>query len=140
MLQLSDKAHLQISEKNQAFYTESRAYDSIEAQLLMAEAAHLRSKTLGELFGRAVRWISGIVNAMATSVSEGIRLRRTYRELMTLDDHMLADIGIDRGDIGQVVAKSAVRGRFPADVHILKAARVRTPDAPAGKTERPLAA
>jgi uncharacterized protein YjiS (DUF1127 family) len=131
---------LKKSDKTQVFYAESRAYDSIGVQRLMAEAVHLRSKTLSELFGRAVRWAGGIVKAMATSVSEGIRLRNTYRELMALDDHMLADIGISRAEIPQVVARSAVRGRVPADVHILKAAQGRTPDDSTDETERPLAA
>ena len=131
---------LKISDKTQAFYAESRAYDSIEVQRLMAEAAYMRSKTLAELSGRAIRWAGGIVKTMATSVSEGFRLRNTYRELMSLDDHLLADIGISRDEIPQVVARSAVQGRVSADVHILKPPQGRTPDASTDETERPLAA
>ena len=129
---------LEKSHKPHAFFQESRAYDSIEVQRVMAEAAYLRSKTLFELLGRAMRWAVGVVNAVTTSVSEGFRLRRMYRELMALDDHILADIGISRHDIARVVAGSAVRRGSPADVHILKPAQ--TPDAPADETERSLAA
>ncbi len=130
MLQITDKAHI--------LYEQPRTHDSIEVQRLRAEAAYLRTKTLFELFGRAIRWAGGVVNALATSVSEGIRLRRTYRELMALDDHMLADIGIGRHEIPQVVAGSAARRGSPADVHILKSAPGQT--APADDTEKPLAA
>ncbi len=129
---------LKKSDKTFALYEESRPYDSIEAQHLIAEASYLRAKTLSELFGRAIRWAGGVVNALATSVSEGIRLRRAYRELMALDDHMLADIGISRHDIPLVVAGSAARRGSPADVHILQPAPGQT--APANEMEKPLAA
>ena len=131
MLQKSEKAH--------TLYDAPRAYDSIEVQRLMAEAAYLRARTLSQLLGRAIRWAGGIVDAYLVSpVAEGIRLRRTYRELMALDDHMLADIGISRHEIPHMVVRSAVHGGSPADVHILKPAQ--TPDAPADETDRPLAA
>lgn len=128
------------TDKPHALYEEPRAYGSIEAQRFMAEASYLRAKTLSGLLGRAIRWAGGVVNALVTAVTEGIRLRNAYQELMALDDHMLADIGISRDEIPKVVARSAVHGGSPADVHILKPAQDRTPDAPADETDRPLAA
>ena len=130
MLQITDKAHI--------LYVEPRTHDPIKTQRLMAEAAYLTDKTVPGLLGRAIQWASGVVNGLAGTVSEGYRLRRAYRDLMTLDDHMLADIGISRHEIPHIVAKSADRRVSPADVRILKPAQ--TPDAPADETERPLAA
>ena len=132
---------LQKSDKTFTLYEEPRAYDSIEAQRLMAEAAYLRAKTLSELLSRAIRWAGGIVNAyLVTPVAEGLRMRREYRELMALDDHMLADIGISRHEIPLIVAGSVARRGTPADVHVLKPARGRTPEVPAVEKVRALAA
>ena len=130
MLQTTDKAHI--------LYDEPRTHNQIETQRLMAEAAYLTEETVPGLLGRAIRWAGGVVNALASTVSEGIRLRRMHRELMALDDRMLADIGISRYQVPHVVAGSAVHGGTAADVHILKPARGRT--APADERDRPLAA
>ena len=62
---------LKISDKTQAFYSESRAYDSIEVQRLMAEAAYMRSKTLAELFGRAIRGAGGIAGVAQVECPSG---------------------------------------------------------------------
>ena len=49
----------------------------------------------------------GLLNALACSVVRAVRRRRTVRMLRQLDAHLLADIGIERGEIDAVAAKAA---------------------------------
>ncbi len=131
---------LRKSDKAQTLFDEPQAYDPIDAQRIVADAAYLRARTVSGLLDRAIRWAGGAVNDYLVSpVAERLRIRRAYRELMALDDRMLADIGISRNDIPHVAAGSAVRGGPVADVHFLKSIADRIPGAPE-KTDRPLAA
>lgn len=54
--------------------------------------------SVGEAFGAVLTALSGSYNAWRNR-------RAAYRELMSLDDRMLQDIGMSRGDIPAVVAK-----------------------------------
>ena len=115
--------------------------DSVEAQRLMAETACFGFRNVSGPLGRAIRWAGAAVeDYLVAPVAEGFRRRRAYRELMALDDRILADMGVSRNDIPHMVAGSAVRGGSLADVHVLKSAAGRIPGTPAEKTERPLAA
>ena len=50
---------------------------------------------------------SGLLIALAHSVVRAVRRRRTTQALRQLDAHLLADIGIERGEIDKVAAKAA---------------------------------
>ncbi len=50
---------------------------------------------------------SGFLSALVQSIVRAVRRRRTVRVLRQLDAHLLADIGIERGEIEKVAAKAA---------------------------------
>lgn len=62
----------------------------------MARARELQSETFGRAFGAMGRLLARTASRAYRSVADGVRRRRTIAELSRLDDHMLADIGIDR--------------------------------------------
>lgn len=41
--------------------------------------------------------------------------RKTYTELMRLDDHLLRDIGLSRGDVRQMMSRRAIVSRTAHD-------------------------
>jgi uncharacterized protein YjiS (DUF1127 family) len=43
---------------------------------------------------------------LLTSLRRRSLRRRTYNELMTLDDHLLRDIGLTRGDVLELIASN----------------------------------
>ena len=40
---------------------------------------------------------------VATAIADELRVRRDMRQLMTMDDDMLKDIGLTRADVGSAV-------------------------------------
>jgi uncharacterized protein YjiS (DUF1127 family) len=40
---------------------------------------------------------------IAAAMADELRLRRDLRQLRTMDDHMLKDIGLTRADVGSAV-------------------------------------
>ncbi len=50
---------------------------------------------------------SGLLSALVQSIVRAVRRHRTVRMLRQLDAHLLADIGIERGEIEKVAAKAA---------------------------------
>ncbi len=72
--------------------------DDWQSQLRRAEIH--RGEVLGELVVKAFRGIG----AMFSNFGQAIARARTASELSALDDRMLADIGLTRGDIPAFVA------------------------------------
>jgi uncharacterized protein YjiS (DUF1127 family) len=64
----------------------------VRIALMIGSVAGQLFKTVAEAFGRARAWR---------------RERATYAELMALDEHMLRDIGIRRGEIGEIAYVAA---------------------------------
>ena len=60
--------------------------------------ARLRFPAHGGPLGRLGRWLRGMLGAIAGE----IELRRTLRELESLSDHTLRDIGLRREQIGEL--------------------------------------
>lgn len=69
-------------------------YDSL------AIAQQARDLAIGAALGR-------VCNAVAAAVSGYFRRRRRRQELMAMDDRLLSDIGLVRGDIGNVISGRA---------------------------------
>ena len=67
----------------------------------LQRANQLRAEAMAEMFVKAGRWIAKLVRNWQQSVAEG----RAMRELASLDDRMLADIGVTRSDIPGVVRR-----------------------------------
>ena len=98
------------------FFTEPSAYKTIDAQRMFAEAQYLRAKELARLAGLARASVVGLFRAsLVAPVVRWYRRRKFYQELMRLDDRTLADIGILRCDIPQVVRNSYAPRTAPAE-------------------------
>ncbi len=129
------------------FFAEASAYQTIDTQRMFAEAQYMRTKELARLVRRAGASVAGVFRAwvLAPAVRR-YRCRKTYRELMRLDDRTLADIGILRCDIPQVVRNADAPRTAPAEspaagamVHRLPAGG-NSAAAQSGDTDRSLAA
>lgn len=76
----------------------------IDAFALYSAANAQRALAVGEAIGTAVVGLRRLYRALVVARLERRRARRAaYRELMSMDEHMLKDIGITRGDIPYVV-------------------------------------
>ena len=129
------------------FFAEASAYQTIDTQRMVAEAQYLRAKALARLVRLAGASVAGFFRAslMAPAV-RWYRRRKTYQELMRLDDRTLADIGILRCDIPQVVRNVYPARTAPAatpaagaTVHRLPAGE-KSAAAQSDDTDQPLAA
>ena len=67
-----------------------------------ARARELQSEAIGRVLGTAGRFLARTGATAYRLVGDAIRKRRTITELSRLDDHVLADIGIDRAQIPMV--------------------------------------
>ncbi|MCY4467993.1 MAG: DUF1127 domain-containing protein [Thiotrichales bacterium] len=67
-----------------------------------ARARELQSETIARGFGAAGRILARAGTAAIRSIVGTLRKRRTIVELSRLDDHLLADIGIDREQIPMI--------------------------------------
>jgi uncharacterized protein YjiS (DUF1127 family) len=129
------------------FFAEPSAYQTIDTQRMFAEAQYMRAKELARLVRLARAWVAGVVRAwLLAPAVRWYRRRKTYQELMRLDDRTLADIGILRCDIPQVVRNAYAPRTAPAEtpaagatVHRLSAGGKSSP-AQSDDTDRSLAA
>ena len=64
-----------------------------------ARARELQSEAIGRAFGATGRLLARSVTRAYRGIADAVRKRRTMSELSRLDDHLLADIGIDREQI-----------------------------------------
>ncbi len=130
-----------------SFFAEPSAYQTIDAQRMFAEAQYMRAKELTRLVRLARAWLAGFFRAwLLAPAVRWYRRRKFYQELMGLDDRTLADIGILRCDIPQMVRNSYAPRTAPAEtpaagatVHSL-GARGNERAAQSDDTRRPLAA
>ena len=65
----------------------------------VARARELQSEAIGRAFGTAGRAVARIAYRAYRGIADAVRKRRTIAELSRLDDHLLADIGVDRAQI-----------------------------------------
>jgi uncharacterized protein YjiS (DUF1127 family) len=64
------------------------------------QAHALRAQAIGRAFGRLVRVVAGwLKRAIVAPVLSRAEQRRQFDELLAMDDHMLRDLGIARGNI-----------------------------------------
>jgi uncharacterized protein YjiS (DUF1127 family) len=66
------------------------------------QANLMRGELMAQMFVNIGRWIARQIRSWQQAVADG----RAMRELATLDDRMLADIGVTRSDIPGVVRRS----------------------------------
>ncbi|MEE8392706.1 MAG: DUF1127 domain-containing protein [Rhodospirillales bacterium] len=79
----------------------------LETWQLMAEARMLQSEELARLLGLATRFVAGFIRSYIWEPAARWHRRRSlYYELSGMDDHMLADIGIQRHEIKKLLANS----------------------------------
>ena len=87
-------------------------------QAVYAKAQQMRAIAVGEAMGAAVR---GLGQLYRTWIKEPLARRQaretTRRELLSLDAHMLRDIGITRGDIPFVVRGTELGLGTPYGAH-----------------------
>ena len=67
-----------------------------------ARARELQSEAIGRALGTAGRFLARTGVTAYRRIGDAIRKRRTIAELSRLDDHVLADIGIDRAQIPMI--------------------------------------
>ena len=129
------------------FFAEASAYQTIDTQRMFAEAQYMRTKALARLVRLAGASVAGVFRAWVLAPAvRWYRRRKTYQELMRLDDRTLADIGILRCDIPTVVRNADAPRTAPAatpaagaTVHRLPAGGNSNP-AQSDDTDQPLAA
>ncbi len=129
------------------FFAEPSAYQTIDLQRRIADARYRQSKELARLMGLAGASVAGVFRVwLLAPAVRWYRRRKLHRELMGLDDRTLADIGILRCDIPQVVRNAYAPRTAPAEtpaasatVHPLGARRNESA-AQSDDTGRPLAA
>ncbi len=98
------------------FFAEASAYQTVDTQRMFAEAQYMQTKELARLVGLAGASVAGVFRAWVLAPAvRWYRRRKTYRELMRLDDRTLADIGILRCDIPQIVRNSYAPRTAPAE-------------------------
>ena len=78
------------------------AHDPRVYLLHTARARELQSETIGRALGAAGRFLARSGANAYRRIAGTIRKRRTIAELSRLDDHMLADIGINREQIPMI--------------------------------------
>ena len=67
-----------------------------------ARARELQSEAMGRALGTAGRFLARSAANAFRRIAGAIRKRRTIAELSRLDNHLLADIGIDREQIPMI--------------------------------------
>ena len=108
--------------------------DDVQQRIL--EARRMQAETLAWLLKRAARAVG---TWTVRPVAATWRRARLTRELSALDDHMLADIGITRADIGSVV-DGTYKGRARPGANVRRFTGVPSIDRPANDHHHPLAA
>ena len=72
-----------------------------------ARARELQAEAFGRALGAARRFVARSATDAFRRLADAIQKRRTMRALSRLDDQLLADIGIDRGQI-PVIAQGVI--------------------------------
>lgn len=89
-----------------------------------ARARRLQSEAIGRGFGTAGRFLARIGADARRRMVSAVRKRRTMAELSRLDDHTLADVGIDRAQI-PVIAQGLIAPSGEAPRRIIPVAPCR---------------
>ncbi len=111
-----------------------------DVQRRIFDARQRQAETIAWLLERAAHAVAGAVDAwIVKPVAAARRRARLSRELSALDDHMLADIGITRADIGSVV-NGMYEGRARPGAEVRPFAGAPSADDPAKDSQYPLAA
>ena len=111
-----------------------------DVQRRIFEARQRQAETMAWLLKRAAHAVVGAVDTwIVKPVAAARRRARLSRELSALDDHMLADIGITRADIGSVV-NGMYEGRARPGAEVRHFAGAPSADDPAKDSQYPLAA
>ncbi|MHA1569126.1 MAG: DUF1127 domain-containing protein, partial [Alphaproteobacteria bacterium] len=87
-------------------------------QVIYAKAQKMRALAVGEAIGRAFRGLSRLYRAtIAAPLARRQARDAARRELLLLDEHMLKDIGITKGDIPFVVRGTELGLGTPHGAH-----------------------
>jgi uncharacterized protein YjiS (DUF1127 family) len=112
--------------------------DDIQRRIF--EARQRQAETMAWLIERAAHAVMGAVAAwIVKPVAAAQRRARLSRELSALDDHMLADIGLTRSDIGSVVNRT-YEGRARPGAEVRPFIGAPSVEVPATDHRHPLAA
>jgi uncharacterized protein YjiS (DUF1127 family) len=89
------------------------------------KAREIRAREFARFVRAGWGWVKTYI---VEPIASAIRAEHAYRELMALDDRTLADIGISRGEISAIVARSiAPRAEAKRTVSVKAVAAVRKP-------------
>lgn len=80
--------------------------DSEEFERRLAQARLERAEAVAEMFAAIYRGVKGLFAGLA----EGHKRREAYAELNSLDDRMLRDMGLSRGELWAAVDGLSDRG------------------------------
>ena len=83
------------------------AHDPRVYLMYTARARQLQSEAIGHALGAAGRFVARSAANAYRRMADAVRKRRTMTALSRLDDHLLADIGIDREQI-PVIAQGLI--------------------------------
>ena len=78
------------------------AHDPREYLRHVARARELQAQAIGHILAAAGRFLARSGSELCRGVAGALRKRRTITELSRLDDHALADIGINRAQIPMI--------------------------------------
>ena len=78
------------------------AHDPRAYLMYAARARELQCEAIGNALGTAGRFLAGTAAGAYRWIADRIRKRQTIAQLSRFDDHMLADIGIDREQIPMI--------------------------------------
>lgn len=91
-----------------------------EAEIYRA-AREQRAKAFAELFGKAASGIKALVTRhLVEPVRARVRRQHQLEELMSMDDHMLRDLGLSRGGIAYAFEhgrEAEIGGAKPANTN-----------------------
>lgn len=118
------------------YLAEPAAYQTVQRQRSIAEAHYLRAAALSAAMRPVVGWVSRLLREwVLMPLVRCVQRGQLTRELAELDDRLLADIGIRRGEIQTIVARvyprTAEASKTPAKaatVHHLMAGKDVTAD------------
>lgn len=95
---------IQTPEIRKSTFAEADSAGTDNYQAIYAKAQQMRSLAAGEAIGGALRWLARLYRAtIAAPLARRQARDAARRELLSLDAHMLKDIGITKGDIPYVV-------------------------------------
>lgn len=97
-----------LSETERAEILRSKAQatvDPAEVERFLLEARRQRAIYINR--GLAKLWRASGLAAVVSAVQRGVARRRTLAALEDLDDRLLRDIGVERGDIGRIALESS---------------------------------